>query len=186
MRPSIKSPSRFALALLALTLAISAVNLSASPASMEEDGASFERLAQTTFRWKSLFKVYDISLYLGTGQKAEKVLGDVPKRLELRYHRAFPAAEIVKGGNALLRRNVESRTLATLAPRLADLNRAYVDVREGDAYSLTYVPGRGTSLRLNGRLLTTIPGHDFAAAYMTIWLGDKPISVDARDKLLGR
>ncbi len=174
------------LALIGTTLQLAAVVLPPSPASIEEDGVSFERRAQTTLHWKSIFKVYDIALYHEAGQRLENVLADVPKRLELRYHRAFTAAEIVKGGDALLRRNVESRTLTTIAPRLTDLNRAYVDVRAGDSYSLTYVPGRGTSLRLNGRLLATIPGHDFATAYMSIWLGDKPISVDARDKLLGR
>jgi hypothetical protein len=186
MRPSVKLSSVVVVALLMSTLDLPSASRPDSPASILEDGASFERLAQATFRWKSIIKVYDIALYLGTGQKAEDVLGDVPKRLELRYHRAFPASEIVRGGDALLRRNVDTRTLGTLAPRLANLNRAYVDVREGDAYALTYVPGRGTSLRLNGRLLATIPGHDFAAAYMSIWLGEKPISVDTRDKLLGR
>lgn len=175
-----------AFALLAMSLPLTAANANPLPSSIVEDGVNFERRGQTTFRWKSIVKVYDIGLYKNAGQQNTMILADVPTRLELRYHRALPAAEIVKGGDAILRKNVEASALAALMPRLAELNRFYVDVAKGDTYSLTYVPGKGMSLRHNGRLLTTIPGHDFASAYLSIWLGENPISVDARNKLVGR
>ena len=98
----------------------------------------------------------------------------------------FTAAEIIKGGEALLARNVKADALVSLRERLELINRAYRDVREGDSYTLTYVPGKGTTLRLNGSPLVTVPGHDFAAAYFRIWLGDDPISKSMRDTLLGR
>ncbi|MFM8357803.1 MAG: chalcone isomerase family protein, partial [Verrucomicrobiota bacterium] len=66
------------------------------------------------------------------------------------------------------------------------LNRAYRDIRPGDRYTLTYLPGRGTTLRLNDTELVTIEGADFAGAYFRIWLGDDPISPALRDQLLGR
>lgn len=84
----------------------------ASPASIMEDDVNFERRAQTTLRWKSIVKVYDIALYKSVGQGDAATLADVPTRLEIRYHRAFPASEIVKGGDAVLRRSVEPRTLS--------------------------------------------------------------------------
>jgi hypothetical protein len=157
-----------------------------APSVLKEDGADFVRLGQATFHWKSIVKVYDIALHLGTGQDATKALTDVPMRLELMYHRAFTAAEIIKGGDGLLRRNVDAGTFDALSPRLAELNRAYVNVKAGDIYALTYVPGNGTTLRLNGKPLTTVPGYDFASAYFRIWLGKQPMSAGLRDELLGR
>ena len=174
------------LAFLALSIASPAAGFAPAKPVLKEDGASFVRVGQTTFRWKTILKVYDIALHLGAGQESPKALADAPMRLELVYHRAFTAAEIIKGGDGLLRRNVDSATFDKLAPRLAELNRSYVSVKPGDAYALTYVPGRGTTLRLNGNTLTTIPGYDFAESYFRIWLGDNPISGRIREKLLGR
>jgi hypothetical protein len=156
------------------------------PASLEEDGARFEQIGAKTFRWRSVLKVYDAALHLGAGESPARIFADIPTRLHLGYHRGFTAAEIVKGGDTLLARNVDDATVATLRERLALINRTYRDVKPGDSYTLTYVPDLGTTLRLNGAALVTIPGHDFAAAYFRIWLGEDPISPALRDSLLGR
>ena len=173
-----------------LMLCLTAIaNANATPAhtgQLTEDGARFGLIGSTTFRWMSVIKVYDARLHLGAGQPPTKVLADIPVRLQLTYHRGFTAAEIVQGGDTLLARNVKAETLAALRERLELINRAYRDVREGDSYTLTYVPGKGTTLRLNGSPLVTIAGQDFAAAYFRIWLGDDPISESMRDALLGR
>lgn len=157
-----------------------------NPDELSEDGARFVLVGATTFRWMSVIKVYDARLHLGAGEPSSKVFADIPVRLQLTYHRGFTAAEIIKGGDTLLARNVKAETLVSLRERLELINRAYRDVREGDSYTLTYVPGKGTTLRLNGSPLVSIPGHDFAAAYFRIWLGDDPISKSMRDTLLGR
>ena len=157
-----------------------------NPDELSEDGARFVLFGATTFRWMSVIKVYDAHLHLGAGEPSSKVFADIPVRLQLTYHRGFTAAEIIKGGDTLLARNVKAETLVSLRERLELINRAYRDVREGDSYTLTYVPGKGTTLRLNGSPLVTVPGHDFAAAYFRIWLGDDPISKSMRDTLLGR
>ena len=69
--------------------------------------------------------------------------------------------------------------------RLEKLHAAYEDVAPGDRYALTYLPGTGTSLSKNGRVIATTPGADFAAAYFSIWLGERPIDDSLRDRLLG-
>jgi hypothetical protein len=173
---------------LALCLAILPTTRASQAATdqLTEDGARFELAGATTFRWMSIVKVYDARLHLGNGEPAAKVFADIPVRLQLTYHRGFTAAEIIKGGDTLLARNVKADALVSLRERLELINRAYRDVREGDSYTLTYVPGKGTTLRLNGSPLVSIPGHDFASAYFRIWLGDDPISKSMRDTLLGR
>lgn len=165
---------------------LAAVPLAPVPASLVEDGVQFELLGAKHFRWMGVLKVYDAAFHLGAGEAGTRVLADIPMRLHLGYHRGFKATEIISGGDALLARNVDRATLEALRERLALINRAYRDVAPGDSYTLTYVPGKGTTLRYNGSALVTIPGHDFAAAYLRIWLGKDPISPALRDALLGR
>jgi hypothetical protein len=85
----------------------------------------------------------------------------------------------------ILRENHPPEVLAPLAERMEALHRAYRDVRPGDRYALTYLPGRGLELSLNGEPLAVVPGADFARLYYSIWLGERPISRDLRAALIG-
>ena len=135
-------------------------------------------------RYKVLFKGYVAGLYLGAGVSAQEAVADVPKRLELSYFWGIKGADFGKAGDEILAQNLDPDTLARLRPRLAQINALYEDVKPGDRYALTYVPGRGTELALNGSSKGIIPGTDFAAAYFRIWLGDQPIDTALRDQLL--
>jgi hypothetical protein len=50
---------------------------------------------------------------------------------------------------------------------------------------MTYIPGRGTELALNGEPKGVIKGADFAAAVFSIWLGPKPINTSFKEQILG-
>jgi hypothetical protein len=136
-------------------------------------------------RYKLFIKAYVAALYLGDGAATGDVLADVPKRLELSYFWSISGAEFGKAGDQILAQNVDAQTIAALRPRLDRMNAWYRDVKPGDRYSLTYVPGAGTELALNGNRLGVIDGADFASAYFRIWLGDTPIDTRLRDQLLG-
>lgn len=170
----------------AMQPSLKAADLTPVPFTIVEDGVTFKQVGAKTFRWKSILKVYDAALHLGEGETPARIFSDIPTRLYLGYHRGFTAAEIVKGGNTLLARNINAATIVALRERLDLINRTYRDVKPGDNYTLTYVPNLGTTLRLNGKSLVTISGHDFAAAYFKIWLGKDPINPELRDSLLGR
>jgi hypothetical protein len=135
--------------------------------------------------WMRMVTVYDAGLYLPAGVPGKDALKDVAKRLELRYHISIKREKFGESAVPFLEKNVAAEELARLKPRLEQLNRLYRDVKEGDRYALTYVPGTGTTLTLNGNPLGTVDGADFAAAYFTIWLGAKPISDTMRDELMG-
>lgn len=135
-------------------------------------------------RYKVLFKGYVAGLYLGAGVAAEEALADVPKRLELSYFWSIKGSDFGTAGDEILARNVDPDTLARLRPRLQQINALYETVNPGDRYALTYLPGLGTELALNGRRKGIIPGADFAAAYFRIWLGTQPIDATLRDRLL--
>jgi hypothetical protein len=135
-------------------------------------------------RYMKIIKVYVTALYLPAGVKAEDVLTDVPKRLELSYMIAIKGTDFGKGAAPTLERNQTPAELARLQARIDRINTAYRDVRPGDRYSLTYLPGRGTELALNNRPLLTIEGADFAAAYFGIWLGRSPFDEGLKRNLL--
>ena len=61
---------------------------------------------------------------------------------------------------------------------------SYRDVQPGDRYSLTYIPGRGTELALNGQPIGMIKGADFAAVIYAMWLGDKPMNKSFKRQLM--
>lgn len=142
--------------------------------------------ALALLRYRVLFRAYVAGLYVAAPSDTEAILDDVPKRLELSYFWPIAGADFGPAADALLARNVPAERLARLRPRIERLHGAYRDVEPGDRYALTYLPGRGTELALNGRPLVAIEGADFAAAYFSIWLGERPLDEGLRDALLGR
>jgi hypothetical protein len=142
------------------------------------------KVGEGTFKW-TFFRIYDGALYIDARQPDADPLSDVARRLVLEYNRSFTAEQFRKSGNEILERNSDPETLRNLRDRLETLNAAYQPVEKGDRYALTYVPGTGTSLRLNGERLVTVPGADFARAYFAIWLGEDPAKQSFRDDLLG-
>lgn len=135
-------------------------------------------------RYMTVFKGYVAALYLGEGARPEQILADVPKRLELSYFWAIEGKEFGPAGEKILANNVDAASIAALRPRLDRISALYRDVKPGDRYALTYIPGRGTELALNGTPLGTIEGADFAAAYFSIWLGPKPLDAALKSQLL--
>ena len=135
-------------------------------------------------RYRVVFKGYVAALYLPEGVSGEDALEDVSRRLELSYFWSIGADDFANAAEQLLERELSADQFARLRPRMKVLHRAYRDVRPDDRYSLTYFPETGMELRLNGELLASIPGADFARAYFGIWLGSGALDADLRDELL--
>jgi hypothetical protein len=135
-------------------------------------------------RYRIFIKGYVAALYLGDGVRPEDVLSDVPKRLELQYFYAIAGRDFVGATDRGVGANADAATVARLRARIDRLNALYKDVKPGDRYALTYVPGAGTELSLNGQPLGTIEGPDFAAAVFAIWLGSKPLDDSLKSQLL--
>lgn len=190
--------------LATLSMLVIAVSLTASPARGSERAGVAEvagvefperhqwggeqlRLHGTgVLRYRLVFKGYAAALYLGDGVDAERVLEDVPRRIEIEYFWPIPAkafADITWTG---MSRNLDEPALAALAGSIEKLNSLYEDVRPGDRYALTYVPGIGTELALNGSPKGLVEGADFSAALFAIWLGEEALDESLRDRLLAQ
>lgn len=135
-------------------------------------------------RYRVVIRAYVAALYLPSEVPSERALDDVPKRLEIAYFWGIGAADFAKATDTGIARNVDAATLAQLRPRIDALNALYQDVEPGSRYAITYVPGRGTELALNGDPLGLVEGADFAAALFAIWLGDEPLDAGLKGRLL--
>ena len=136
-------------------------------------------------RYLIFIKAYVGAFYMLPQEDARQALGPTPRRLELEYFHAISASDFADATRQKIADNVTAETLATITDRLEQFNALYRDVQPGDRYALTYRPGSGTELSLNGTPLGLIAGDDFAAAVFAIWLGTDPIDTDFRDALLG-
>lgn len=136
------------------------------------------------FRYLGFFKAYVGVLYVEEGKPTEDVLSDTAKRLEIEYFHRIKGEDFGSVTAKLIARNSDSQTFASLKPRIDQFNRMYRDVEPGDRYSLTYIPGKGTELALNGENIVIIEGADFASAVYAIWLGENPISQSFKNQLM--
>ena len=135
-------------------------------------------------RYLVFIKGYVAALYLAPGGNPDAVLADVPKRLVINYFYPIKASDFAAATDQGIAANVDSATVTALRPRIDRLNALYDDVRPGDRYALTYVPGVGTELALNGTRKGVIEGADFAAALFAIWLGPNALDTSLKQQLL--
>ena len=78
-----------------------------------------------------------------------------------------------------------SASLPSLQARLDAFCALWPTMRAGDRAEMTYVPGAGTTLAINGKELGRTEGKDFADALFLVWLGTKPADSGLKEGLLG-
>ena len=59
------------------------------------------------------------------------------------------------------------------------------EVKVGDRFEFTYLPGKGTHFYRNGALLRVLPEFDFKKVLFGIWLGEEPVQPPLKKALLG-
>ena len=135
-------------------------------------------------RYKVFFKGYVAALYLEPTTQPTRVLEDVPRRLEIEYFWSIPANLFAEATVDGIRKNIGETRFAALEPRIERFNALYADVQPGDRYEVSYRPGVGTELALNGESRGLVEGSDFAEALFSIWLGEAPFSESMKQQLL--
>ena len=138
------------------------------------------------FRYMLFIKAYAGALYLPEKVPSDKALADIPKRLEVSYFHPINGEDFGPATISGIQKNVDEETFQRIQPQIELHNSLYVDVKPGDRYALTYIPGQGTTLALNGKDLGIIPGAEFASALFSIWLGSDPISKQFKSDILGK
>lgn len=149
-------------------------------------GHQLEMKGNGVLRYMRLIKVYAGALYTLPGISPDGVLADTPKRLEVEYFLGLNGDDFGPATYKGLAGNLSAEEIERLRTRIDYHNSLYEDVQPGDRYALTYIPGVGTELALNGVPRGVIEGADFAAAIFSLWLGDQPIDERFKRSLLGK
>jgi hypothetical protein len=126
-------------------------------------------------RKKLIFKVYVAGLYLpGPEKNAEKILAaDGLRRLVMEWVRNVDKDSTCGGWYEGLEANTPNAS-ADVKKAFDDLCGWMSDVKSGDRFTFTYVPGEGTHVSVRGKTQGTVPGKAFADALFASWIGPKP------------
>ncbi len=140
-------------------------------------------------REKFFFDLYVNSLYLQEQSRdAEQITsGDAPMAIRLNI-----ISDKVNSEN-MTEATLEGFEKATegntqlLQAEIDQFMEAFEEeVREGDRFTLLYLPGEGVKAYRNGDLKTTIPGLAFKRALFGIWLGDQPAQKSLKRDMLNQ
>lgn len=65
------------------------------------------------------------------------------------------------------------------------LSQTFAPLTRGDVVLVEYLPGRGTTLRVNKTVVVTGANHDLMVAFLDHWIGQRPVSEEIKRTLLG-
>jgi hypothetical protein len=139
-------------------------------------------------RSKFIFSIYIGALYLPVKMHDVPAIlkADVPNRVLMHclYHE-IEKAKLVDAWNEGFNSNLNQQQRKDLHGSIAQFNGMFPALNRGDVVLLDYIPGKGTRLSFNGRILGTVEGRDFNKALLSIWLGEHPADTDLKAAMLG-
>lgn len=143
-------------------------------------------------RYKAVFKVYTIGLYL-TAKAAsaeEAYAAPGPKRISMTLLREIDSNELGKAFTKGFQDNAPKEQMSRLIPgliRQGDIFAAQKKLVANDTITLDWVPGTGTIISVKGVAQgAPIKEPEFFVAMMRIWLGQQPADWKLKESLLGK
>jgi hypothetical protein len=126
-------------------------------------------------RKKLFIKVYTGALYLPAKQAnpASILAADTPRRMAMHFVFNVDKAKIAEAWTEGLDANVPGAA-ADVRTAFKTLESWMEDMKKGQAIVLTYVPGTGTTVEVNGKVKGTLGGKSVADAILATWIGPKP------------
>lgn len=155
-------------------------------------GATELRLNGAGIRTRIVFKVYVGALYLSEQKSsaAEVLALKGAKRVSMTMLRDLTAHQLTDALQDGIRANHSQPELAALKERvdaLAAVMNEIGSAKEKSVITLDFLPDSGTRITVDGAARgKPIPGDDFYAALLRIWLGDKPVDADLKRAMLGQ
>jgi hypothetical protein len=186
---------------LAVTGAWAALATGVAAQSVTIEGVAFEPTIQlggstlqlngVGLRTRVIFKVYAAGLYVPQKSNAAATLLEQkgPRRVAITMLRNVSADDFASALIDGLRNNHTEQQLAAFKGQIDTLQANMKEIgqaKKGDAIHFEFLPEAGTRLVVNGQAKgAAIPGEDFFAAVLRVWLGDKPADADLKKGLLG-
>ena len=139
-------------------------------------------------RKKLFIKVYVGALYLSAKQSnaAAILASDAPRRMVMHFVFNVGKGKIAEGWDEGLEANTPNAS-AEVKANFKTLASWMEDMKSGQQIVLTYVPGTGTTVDVNGHTKGTLAGKATADAILATWIGPKPgPGGDFKNAVLGR
>lgn len=142
-------------------------------------------------RTRAIFRVYVAGLYVPQkANSAQALLAQKgPRRMVISMLRNVDADSFSGALNDGLRANLNESQLAAFKAQIDALNanlKAVGETKKGDVIHFEFTPEAGTRVLVNGQPRgSAIPGDEFFAAVLRIWLGDKPVDSTLKKGLVG-
>jgi hypothetical protein len=168
---------------------------------VELEGVKFEPTVQVGgaalqlngagIRTRAVFKVYAAGLYVPQkATSAAALLGQKgPRRVVIGMLRNVDADSFAGALNDGLKANLSEQQLAGFKSQIDALNanlKAVGEAKKGDLIHFEFTPEAGTRVLVNGQARgSAIPGDEFFAAVLRIWIGDKPVDASLKKALVG-
>lgn len=168
-----------------MALELAGVNLSET---LEGDDGVQLALNGAGVRSKFIFDVYVAALYLQKpAKKVSAVLGeDMQKQMVMHFvYDEVEKEKLVDAWNEGFEGNLGTKQQKELADTITTFNDMFDTVVKGDTIVLAYAPGQGTRVTIAGKEKGVIEGKPFNDALLSIWLGQKPVTKDLKQELLG-
>jgi hypothetical protein len=126
-------------------------------------------------RSKFFIKVYVGGLYLPQKEKAAaKVLSeDALRRMVMHFLYGVNKEQMCDAWKEGLEQNTP-KAAAEVKKNFATLCGWMEEIPKGHELVLTYVPGEGTTVEVNGKSKGTLPGKPTADAILATWIGPDP------------
>jgi hypothetical protein len=150
-----------------------------------EVGGKTLKLNGMGLRQKFIVRVYVAGLYVENPSKDPQKLiaADEDKSVQLKMLRALEKKLVADSIAAGFEKN-SGKGLPALRERLDKLTAGLKDLKEGELFTLTYLPGKGTTVK-GAASEQNIPGKDFADALFSVWLGADPVDLGLKRGMLG-
>lgn len=168
---------------------------------VEIEGVKFEPTVQVGgtalqlngagIRTRAVFKVYAAGLYVPqkANSTATLLAQKGPRRVAIGMLRNVDADSFAGALNDGLKANLSEAQLAGFKAQIDALNanlKAVGEAKKGELIHFEFTPEAGTRVLVNGQPRgTAIPGDDFFAAVLRIWIGDKPVDGALKKALVG-
>ena len=139
-------------------------------------------------RKKLFIKVYVGALYLTAKQNdaAAIMAADAPRRMVMHFVFSVGKDKIADAWEEGLRDNTPNASPEVKA-NFKTLASWMEDIKNGQQVVLTYMPGTGTIVDVNGHAKGTLAGKATADAILATWIGAKPgPGGDFKKKVLGK
>ena len=141
-------------------------------------------------RTRVVFKVYVGALYLParTGDAKAAIAAPGPRRVMMHMLRDLGSDSLTGALNEGLQKNHTPEQLQALEPKVKELTAILTrdkEIKQGTVIFLDGIPGTGTRVTANGKVLGTVAGDELFPALMRVWLGDKPADEDLKKGMLG-